>query len=307
MNGYIILLLILIPLCSVLFAGICVFQYRRKMQKEYQRLLEKMDYILAGKKEEDVYDESFSSAITERLERIMCISRAQKGKAEEERDIVKAFISNVSHQIRTPLSNIILYTELLKNSLADASSLQLAQKVEKNAEKLEFFMKELLKSSYAEQELILLHPKMVSLDTLIKRGCQLVEMEAMKKHIALTLSIDSYLVFADPKWTEEVFANILENAIKYSPEGSVIQIATTLYESFVCVCIKDTGIGIPEEEQGKVFQRFYRGSNVTDKQGVGIGLYLAREVLAKQRGYIKIRSQINKGTAVSIFLSRTAV
>lgn len=68
--------------------------------------------------------------------------------------------------------------------------------------------------------------------------------------------------------------------------------------------IIDHGIGIPEQEQGKVFQRFYRGTNVTDKQGFGIGLYLAREVLRKQQGYMKIKSNLNKGTTVDVFLSR---
>ena len=77
------------------------------------------------------------------------------------------------------------------------------------------------------------------------------------------------------------------------------------YESFVCVKIIDNGIGVPEQEQGKVFQRFYRGTNVTDKQGFGIGLYLAREVLRKQQGYIKIKSKLNKGTTVEVFLSRS--
>ena len=107
------------------------------------------------------------------------------------------------------------------------------------------------------------------------------------------------------KWTEEVFTNIIENALKYSPNNTEVTIKSILYESFVCVKIIDNGIGVPEQEQGKVFQRFYRGTNVTDKQGFGIGLYLAREVLRKQQGYIKIKSKLNKGTTVEVFLSRS--
>ena len=105
----------------------------------------------------------------------------------------------------------------------------------------------------------------------------------MKKNICIRSENNDYKVFADQKWTEEVFTNIIENAIKYSPNSTEITIKSILYESFVCVKIIDNGIGIPEQEQGKVFQRFYRGTNVTDKQGFGIGLYLAREVLKNNK------------------------
>lgn len=131
-----------------------------------------------------------------------------------------------------------------------------------------------------------------------------MELEAIKKNIRILSDPGRYIVYADPKWTEEVFGNIIENAIKYSPAGSDITVKTLPYESFVCVRIEDHGIGIPEQEQGKVFQRFYRGTNVTDKQGFGIGLYLAREVLRKQQGYIRIKSELKKGTVVEVFLSR---
>ena len=228
----------------------------------------------------------------------------QKEVAEQERDIIKSLLSNISHQIRTPLANITLYAGLLKDELSESSSFRLADKIEKNAEKLEFFMKELLKSPYAEQEIISVNPKIIELDKIIKKCCQSVELDAMKKNIRICPESNNYKVFADPKWTEEVFANIIENAIKYSSNNTEVTIKPILYESFVCVQIIDNGIGIPEQEQGKIFQRFYRGTNVTDKQGFGIGLYLAREVLRKQQGYMKIKSKLNKGTIVEVFLSR---
>ena len=215
-------------------------------------------------------------------------------------------MSNISHQIRTPLTNITLYAGLLKDEVKESSAFRLADKIEKNAEKLEFFMKELLKSSYAEQEIISVKPKIVELDKVMKKSCQSVELDAMKKNIHVSSEYTNYKVFADLKWTEEVFTNIIENAIKYSPNGTEIIIKSILYESFVCVQIIDNGIGIPEQEQGKIFQRFYQGSNVTDKQGFGIGLYLAREVLRKQQGYMKIKSGLNNGTTVEVFLSRRA-
>ena len=294
-----------IIILNILIMGLIICWYRNKMLFQYNNFLDKADKILSGKQIDMIYDETLDSAISERLNRIMEISNMQKEIAEQERDVIKSLLSNISHQIRTPLANITLYAGLLKDDLNGMSSFRLADKIEKNAEKLEFFMKELLKSSYAEQEIISVNPKIIESDKIIKKSCQSVELDAMKKNIRIRSENNDYKVFADPKWTEEVFTNIIENAIKYSPNNTEITIKSILYESFVCVRIIDNGIGIPEQEQGKVFQRFYRGTNVTDKQGFGIGLYLAREVLKKQQGYIKIKSKLNKGTTVEVFLSRS--
>lgn len=302
MNTYIILALGIIINITVVYW--IIRWYRNKLLAQYQNFLNKTDEILSGKPIDISYDESLDSAISERLSRIMEISRMQKETAEEERDIVKSLITNISHQIRTPLANITLYSGLLKERIKDEESVRLADKIENNAGKLEFFMKELLKSSYAEQEIISVSPQIIDLETVIRRSCQAVELDAMKKKIQLIPEYNTCKIFADSKWTEEVFTNILENAIKYSPNGSTVMIQTVLYESFACVRVVDNGIGILEEEQGKIFQRFYRGTNVTDKQGFGIGLYLAREVLRKQQGYIKVKSKLNRGTTAEVFLSR---
>lgn len=278
--------------------------YKKKLFRQYNTLLQKLDQVLTGRKLEQSYEESMDSAISERLNRIVEMTGLQKEKAEEERDTVKSLISDLSHQIRTPLANITLYTGLLKEELAEEKALRLADKVEKNAEKLEFYMRELIRSSYAEQQLISVNPHLTAVDDLIKRGCQLVELTALKKKIRIHAVYHGYQGYADPKWTEEVLGNLIENAVKYSSEGSIVEIDSMLYENFVCIRIQDHGIGIPEEEQGKVFQRFYRASNVKDQQGFGIGLYLAREVFSRQQGYIRLKSALNQGTTAELFLLR---
>ena len=302
MNMYVIL--IFAVLFNIIVLYLMIRWYKNKLLIQYQNFLNKTDEILSGKKIDLSYDESLDSAISERLNRIMKISHMQKEIAEKERDIIKSLITNISHQIRTPLANITLYTGLLKEQIGDLEAIRLADKVESNAGKLNFFMKELLKSTYTEQELVSVSPKIIDLDAVLRRSFQSVELEAMKKKIQLISEYHACKVYADSKWTEEVFTNILENTIKYSQDGATVTIQSVLYESFVCVRIIDNGIGIPEEEQGKIFQRFYRGTNVTDKQGFGIGLYLVREVLRKQQGYTKVKSELNKGTTVEVFLSR---
>lgn len=299
-----ILVIISVVFLNILISSLVIRWYRKKMADRYQDFLCKTDEILGGKTAEVICDESLDAAVLDRLNRIAEISQIHKEAAEEERDMIKSLLSNISHQIRTPLANITLYAGLLKDEINAPEAFRLADKIEKNAQKLEFFMKELMRSSYAEEKMIAVNPKQTDLKKLLNRSCQTVELEAMKKNIRIVPDFESCPVYADPKWTEEVFSNIIENAVKYSPAGSEITVKSLLYESFVCVQITDHGIGIPEPEQGKIFQRFYRGTNVTDKQGFGIGLFLAREVQKKQQGYIKIKSELNKGTVVEVFLSR---
>lgn len=277
------------------------------MTETYNNLLQKLDIAINGEVQGVVYDESLDAAITERLNRLVQISSMQKRNAEEERDVVKSLVSDISHQVRTPLSNIMLYVGLLKEANLDDKSLVLADKIEGNSEKLDFFMKELIKSSYTEQEIITVYPQKINIEELVSKACQLVELSALKKNIIICRQNTDGICYADKKWTVEAIGNIIENAIKYSPENSKVHINVISYESFICIQVKDTGIGIAEKEQGKVFQRFYRGENVKNNSGFGIGLYLAREVLSKQGGYIKLDSKRNKGTTVHIFLSRNPV
>lgn len=290
-------------LCVIVCLAV-IHRYRKRMQTMLDSLLQDLDQAIGGQLLEVSYDESLNAAIAERLNRIVRLWGHQRGRAEEERDMVKSLISDISHQVRTPLSNILLYTQLLKEQDLTKESLLLADKIQRHSEKLEFFMKELVKSSYTEKALIHVSPEMTDTDELIGKACQIAELEAIKKNINMKRTGSSALCYADKKWTIEAIGNVVENAVKYSPCGSVIEIETCIYESFVCIKIQDQGMGIKEEDQGSVFERFYRSKDAKDLPGFGIGLYLAREVLSKEGGYIKIYSKPGEGTEMSLYLSR---
>ena len=113
---------------------------------------------------------------------------------------------------------------------------------------------------------------------------------------------DSFAVF-DFKWTAEALANIVDNALKYTEHGT-ITISAVSYEMFARIDISDTGSGIPENEQAKIFARFYRSKSVQEQEGVGIGLYLARQILSGEDGYIKVTSALGKGSTFSVFLPK---
>ncbi|MBE5901498.1 MAG: HAMP domain-containing histidine kinase [Lachnospiraceae bacterium] len=278
--------------------------FRGKMRQEYQQLLETLDKILAGEPVEERFDESMDAAIADRVKRIMEMVSVRQEQAEAERDMVKSLISDIGHQIRTPLANITLYTGLLQEKLKEQPDANLADKIANNAETLSFHVKELLKASYAEQELICVKPEKMKVTDILRRACERVEGLVMDKGISMKISCGKETVLADAKWTEEALFNVLHNAVKYSEAGSEIAVETEGYESFVCIRVKDEGIGIPEEELGAVCGRFYRGSNVTKEKGLGIGLYLTREVARRQQGYLKITSKTGKGTTVALYLLR---
>ena len=108
----------------------------------------------------------------------------------------------------------------------------------------------------------------------------------------------------DLRWTAEALGNLLDNAVKYTPPGGCIQVSATQYELFCRIDVRDNGIGIAEEEQAQIFGRFYRGRQVREQEGLGIGLYLAREIAQKQGGYLKLSSRPGQGSTFSLYLPR---
>lgn len=309
-------------------AIVCIRRYyRKRMQAATQMLLERLDRAIGGEMQEEIFDESVDAAVTEKLNRLLELTNMHQEQAETERDTIKSIISNITHQIRTPVTNIMLYTGLLQEIVAALGQdggvteniSHLLLKLQKQADKLDFFMKELVKSTYTEQEMISLHPEMTDVQEIMAAACQTVELSAMKKGIFIAVqpagdvqqhgkeeTADGILCYADRKWTVEALANVLDNAVKYSPSGSRIDVRLRTGESFLCVEIEDRGCGIREEEQGRIFERFYRAEEVSVEPGFGIGLYLVREVLSRQGGYARVKSAPGEGTTMYLYLSRYA-
>ncbi|OUO27047.1 HAMP domain-containing sensor histidine kinase [Eubacterium sp. An3] len=307
-------------------AIVCIRRYyRKRMQAATQMLLERLDRAIGGEMQEEIFDESVDAAVTERLNRLLELTNMHQEQAATERDTIKSIISNITHQIRTPVTNIMLYTGLLQEIVAAPGQdggvteniSHLLLKLQKQADKLDFFMKELVKSTYTEQEMISLHPEMTDVQEIVAAACQTVELSAMKKGIFIAVqpagdvqqhgkeeTADGILCYADRKWTVEALANVLDNAVKYSPSGSRIDVRLRTGESFLCVEIEDRGCGIREEEQGRIFERFYRAEEVSAEPGFGIGLYLVREVLSRQGGYARVKSAPGEGTTMYLYLSR---
>lgn len=155
-----------------------------------------------------------------------------------------------------------------------------------------------------ESGVIALRPEPGALQDVLSSAVSQLEPKAGEKNISITfLPTDAEAVF-DAKWTEEAVFNLLDNAVKYTPAGGAVRVSASAYQMFSAIHVADNGPGIPEDEQPKVFQRFYRGLSNPTEEGVGIGLYLVRQIAEGQGGYVKVSSKPGEGSTFSLYLPR---
>lgn len=298
------IMILLLVVFLVLLTGIVFWLWKKG--KEYQNtldfVLEHLDRAIAGTRQQVEYDESMESAIVEKLNELVLISQLSCEDAKKERGLTQSLMSDIAHQVRNPLTSIMLYAGVLEEKLTLDGDKKMANQIYRQSKKLDFFMKELVRSSHLETGIISIHMNVSSIDQLIAEACQEVEVAALKKKIIFQIQECDKKGKFDLKWTKEALVNILDNAIKYSKEQSVIKIWSSFYENFFCIQVADQGIGIEEKEQGAIFKRFYRSSRVEKEQGLGIGLYLVREIIEKQNGYIKVKSALGEGSTFFIYL-----
>lgn len=295
-------LCILAAVC-IIAAVITVVLYRRRTARIMRSLDRMTDKAIDGSFTEENIDETMLSSVEAKLARYLSASELSARNVAAEKEKLKELISDISHQTRTPLANIMLYSELLSEQELPQEARECASSVREQAEKLSFLIEALVKLSRLETGIFTFAPVLSPVMPMLEEVYGGLLPEAEKKGLNFTLEPTQASAVFDKKWTAEAVANIVGNAVKYTDSGSV-SISVKEYEMFVCIDIADTGAGIPEEEQGKIFARFYRSPSVAEKEGLGIGLYLAREIISGCGGYIKLRSEVGKGTVFSVYLKR---
>ena len=274
--------------------------------KTLQRLDEMLTEAMSGTFEESRYDETELSRLESKWKQYLTNSKMSLQRTQVERERIKTLVSDISHQTKTPLSNILLCAQLLQERTEHTEEQELAKQIVTQTEKLEFLIQSLVKMSRLETEVLEVIPAMNPVRSLVERAVEELQAKAEKKQIKVVVSeMEEQLQASyDRKWTLEALCNILDNAVKYSPTKSQILVEVKEYEFYVCICVTDEGIGISEEERAQIFGRFYRGRQVQQEEGIGVGLYLAREILQRENGYIKVESKLGEGSSFGIFLSK---
>ncbi|OBA03987.1 two-component sensor histidine kinase [Paenibacillus polymyxa] len=277
--------------------------YRRSIHKTLKTIENMLDAAINGSFSEDAFDESVLSSIEAKFMRFLSISSLSSENLLAEKNKINELISDISHQTKTPLANILLYSQLLSEYELSQDTSTCVKALSAQAEKLNFLIQALLKTSRLETGIITVAPRRESVHKLLDAALEQITPKADAKGISVIREDTVIHAYFDLKWTSEAVYNIMDNAIKYTETGGSMIIKVIAYELFCRIDITDNGIGIAEEEQGKIFTRFYRSPTVNTQEGVGIGLFLAREIIAAAGGYIKVHSHYGCGSTFSIFLS----
>ena len=261
-----------------------------------------LDAAIDGSFLEAHFDESLLSALETKLAHYLSASEVSAKNLTVEKEKNKELIGDISHQTKTPLANILLYSQLLSEQVLPQNARDCVVPLNEQAEKLRFLIDALVKTSRLETGIFSLHPQCASVSELLQMTVEQVAPLAAKKQISLTCTDTDARAQYDPKWTAEALYNLLDNAVKYTPPGGSICIQVQHYELFCGISVTDNGTGIDEAEQAKIFSRFYRSPAVAQQPGVGIGLYLAREIAAAEGGYLRVSSVPGHGSTFSLFL-----
>ncbi len=257
--------------------------------------------IIAGKDTED----SLYGRVGEKISRVNHIWKRKEEEGQKEKEALKELISDISHQIKTPLANIKIYLELLEGEKLLGQANEFVCSIARQTEKLDFLLQGMVKMSRLETGVIHIRKSPALLIETLGRAVQSVVPRAEEKGLSLSAECDEKLMVShDIKWTEEAVFNILDNAVKYTPYGGVIRLTVTVQEIYVKISIKDSGKGIRAERLAEIFTRFYREPEVHGQDGIGIGLYLARKIIELQNGYIEVYSEVGKGSEFQVYLER---
>lgn len=275
-----------------------------KSKKIFDTLDKMLEDGINGTFIESDYDESRLSSLESKWYRYLTSSKLSEHKINLEKEKIKELVSDISHQTKTPLTNISLYSQLLLEQNLDDESKYLANEIHKQTQKLNFLIQSLVKTSRLETGTFQLIPQKNSFDVLITKSIEQMKKKSEIKNIKINYLETNVKAVFDMKWTSEALCNVLDNAIKYSNKNSIINVSVKDYEMFADIIVEDNGIGISENEIEKIFGRFYRGTNVLEDEGIGIGLYLAREIIEKQNGYIYVESVINRGSVFKICMPK---
>lgn len=273
----------------VLIIGIILYKYI-VLRSEMRELSAYIDQALDGNLEITEFDEKELSKIKSKLIKFLYASQVKEAKINTEKSKTKDLIADISHQTKTPITNLSLYISLLEDDPKD----EYLEIIKYELNKLEFLIQNLVKSSRLESDIISLQRHQANLKDIVEDV--LIEFKVIldEKDIRINLKDQDLIFNLDERWLKEAIHNLVDNAIKYSPNGSTINIS--VYKSYLNynLDIENECKDLSEETLPKIFERFYRGKNSVSKDGLGLGLYIAREIIEKHGGNIKASLDENR-------------
>ena len=307
-QGWVLLAGVLLTASALFWLFLLTLFFAKRLSQFTSDLCQTMDSMITGGEEPARAEdrETIFARISYRLSRLYGILQENRRKVDEERWELQTLVSDISHQVKTPVANLKMVTDtLLAKPVTEQERRDFLQGIRSQTDKLEFLVQSMGKASRLETGAVTLEKKDVPLLDTLAQAMSGIVYGAEQKGISVEVQCpDDLRVSHDSKWTAEALFNLLDNAVKYTPAGGKISVSVEQWEMYVKLDVADTGRGIPESRQAAIFRRFYREEEVHDQPGVGIGLYLAREIISRQGGYIKVASEVGRGSTFSVFLPR---
>jgi two-component system, OmpR family, phosphate regulon sensor histidine kinase PhoR len=214
--------------------------------------------------------------------------------------IRRDFVSNVSHELRTPLASLKLITETLKSGALDdpPAANRFLKKMDHEVDNLTQMVEELLELSRIESGQVPLERQWIKPQDLIHIAGERMEMQADRAGLEFSYACDPALpsIFVDPSRMSQVLINLIHNAIKFTPPGGKIETFAYREGNTIIFCVKDSGIGIPEKDLERVFERFYKSDRSRTQRGTGLGLSISKHLVEKHGGKIWVESSRKSGS-----------
>lgn len=307
MNKWIWFALLLLVLTACF--GFLLWKQRRKYEKELEQVSRMLDNLMSGRNPRIISEteDILLSKIQHQVIRLKGQMDSVSEKADRDRDAIRSLILEIAHQLRMPLANMEAYLELLKEEgLAHEERMRYIAALEASEKQLSFLIESFIKMSRLETKVIQLRKISQDIFGTIEAAAEKAEKKAKDKRIEIIIEKQEALYIPhDRNWLGEAVFNLLDNSIKYSPEGTQVRICAVQNEMFLKIHIRDQGIGIGKQEEHDIFKRFYRGKNLSGQEGFGLGLSISREIVAAHNGFIKVRREA-PGTSFFIFLNKEA-
>lgn len=251
-----------------------------------------IQYLIDGQKDRffKMEEESSLGKFQNQIWKLYETMNGAKEKEEKMRREMSGLIADLVHQINTPLTNIRMYCGFLeRDTFSPGEREKICRIIDSQVEKLGWFGDGFTKAIRLEEDVMQMHPVKQPILEMVLSSIDQISWKAEQngQEICLEGAQDICGVY-DRRWTEEALFNLLDNAVKYGEKDRKIIVAMEEYPMYVRIDVKNYGTPLARTEYGKVYQRFYRGSNAAlVKEGVGLGLYLARKILNQENGYVK--------------------
>lgn len=290
-------------LCLLL--GLCVtavfLVYTKKRYQKINDLNNYLSLVCSGNYDLNINEntEGELSILKNNLYKVITILQTQKEKLAKDKTSLAESLADISHQIKTPLTSIMMMTDLLKDESNEAKRAEFLSIIETQLDKMKWLIITLLKLSKLDAGTIELKSEKQSVKDVINESLTPFLIALELKNIRLENTADDFVFSGDKNWSIEAFGNIIKNCIEHTDNGGTLSITSSSTNIYDSIFISDNGCGISKEDLPHIFERFYYGKN-SSKNSIGIGLALAKTIFEKQKAVIKVNSTLGVGTTFEV-------